>query len=221
MKELSIEEYAVKHPKTKPSTILLETWEIIDKLPKSAKILDIGCASGHGLNLVRKKYGDKYELYGIDLSTTRIKEAKKNYPKINFQVASAQDLPYSTSTFDVVLSSQVIEHVPDDNAMVAEIKRVLKKGGYFQVDTVIRKKFGWYFYRAPMGWGLDPTHVREYASKKELISMFNKNMLEVKLVKLVPVRRSLSILKLFRMLGINTKIRIPRYFTIFVIGKNE
>ena len=77
-------------------------------------------------------------------------------------------LPFGSKSFDLVVSTQVIEHVPDDQAFVREIKRVLTSGGLCVVSSVIKMHFGWYFYRNKQGERvLDPTHVREYSSAQE------------------------------------------------------
>lgn len=219
MSNLTIEEYAKKHPKTKSANIKSEVWDKLEKLRAGAKVLDVGCASGHTLNEIEKIFPSKFDLYGIDLSEIRIGEAKTNFNNIEFVVGSAQQIPYSDNYFDVVLSSQVIEHVPDDKKMAQEIKRVLKKGGLFQVDTVIKKTFGWYFYRSPIGWALDPTHLREYSSPEELSKIFTEAKLNISKIYLDRVIRPLNILPSLSFLDSKYKLVIPRYFTIFAIGR--
>ena len=67
--------------------------------------------------------------------------------------------------FDVVISSQVIEHVSDDNELLKEIGRLLKSDGIAYISTVIKKWYGFYIYRNGGKFRLDPTHVKEYPSK--------------------------------------------------------
>jgi SAM-dependent methyltransferase len=84
-------------------------------------------------------------------------------------------LPFGSQSFDLVVSTQVIEHVPDDQAFVREIKRVLTSGGLCVVSSVIKMHFGWYFYRNKQGERvLDPTHVREYSSAQEFTDLFQE-----------------------------------------------
>ena len=83
-------------------------------------------------------------------------------------------LPFAENTFDMVVSTQVIEHVPDDHNFIKEINRVLKPCGITIVSSVAKLRFGFYFYRSRYGeWVLDPTHLREYDSVQELIDLFN------------------------------------------------
>jgi len=63
------------------------------------------------------------------------------------------------------VSSQVIEHLPDDRVLAPEIARLLKPGGWFYVSSVIRGPHAFWMYKgktpAPERWQPDPTHRRE------------------------------------------------------------
>lgn len=110
-------------------------WEILNKqltgFPK--KILDSGCASGHIAHLIKEKFPDS-EVFGVDIYSPAITYAKKIYPNIEFKVADAQELPFKSNLFDVVLSSEVLEHVVDPKKTLLEIKRVLNPKGYAIVE---------------------------------------------------------------------------------------
>jgi len=73
------------------------------------------------------------------------------------------------ASVDAVVSSQVIEHLPDDRLLAPEIARLLKPGGWFYVASVIRGPHAFWLYKgkppAPERWQLDPTHMREYESE--------------------------------------------------------
>ena len=73
--------------------------------------------------------------------------------------------------------------MPDDEAMVKEIQRILIPGGTAFVDTIFKKWYGWYFYRCNGKWTMDPTHVREYTEDKQLLDLFTKNGLGVQATK--------------------------------------
>ena len=68
---------------------------------------------------------------GIDIDEKAIAYASAEFKKDNlaFQVADAMALPFPDNHFDIVISSQVYEHVPDAVVMMREIYRVLKPGG--------------------------------------------------------------------------------------------
>ncbi|CAJ1582994.1 class I SAM-dependent methyltransferase [[Mycobacterium] wendilense] len=50
-------------------------------------------------------------------------------------VGNALELPYEDGTFDCVIASEILEHVPEDDAAIAELTRVLKKGGKLAVTV--------------------------------------------------------------------------------------
>jgi SAM-dependent methyltransferase len=88
------------------------------------RVLDAGC--GVGMYVVAfRRFTDA--AYGVDLDIEKIAQAAEGLP--NLEVASVEALPFADGSFDVVLSHEVIEHVSDDRAAVAEAVRVLKLGG--------------------------------------------------------------------------------------------
>lgn len=90
--------------------------------------LDVGCASGHMFSEIAKRF-PKAKYFGIDVYENAIEYAKKNYPKIEFKTASADNLPFRDNFFNLVIFYETIEHVENPIACLKEIKRVLKKGG--------------------------------------------------------------------------------------------
>lgn len=95
---------------------------------EGARILDVGC----GLGLYARRLRELgSEVYGVDIDPERVREASKSLP--NIEEASAESLPYPEGFFDVVLSHEVLEHVPDDVAATREAYRVLRRGGHLVV----------------------------------------------------------------------------------------
>jgi len=100
------------------------------------RVLDAGC--GVGMYLVAfRRFTDA--AYGVDLDPARITQAAKG--SSNVQVASVEALPFADGSFDVVLSHEVIEHVTDDRAAVAEAVRVLRPGGRLAIYAPNRLYF--------------------------------------------------------------------------------
>jgi SAM-dependent methyltransferase len=91
-----------------------------------SRILDVGVATGRVLALL-----PEWERYGIDIARAYLKVAAQL--GIEVAVGRAEDLPYADSTFDTVIATDVLEHVLDLNAVVAEVMRVLRPGGIFVV----------------------------------------------------------------------------------------
>lgn len=95
------------------------------RLPKGARLLDLGCAFGFGTRLPAKHF----ETYGHDLSAPYIERARRALPDVTFTVGPADSVPYPDAFFDAVLLLDVLEHVEDDGAVLREIARVLRPGG--------------------------------------------------------------------------------------------
>ncbi len=87
-------------------------------------ILDVGCGVGMYVRAFRRFSQD---VHGVDVDEEKVAEASRELP--NIRVASAEQLPYPSGTFDVVLLHEVIEHLNDDRRAVAEAVRVLRGPG--------------------------------------------------------------------------------------------
>lgn len=101
--------------------------KLLLKGKKPSKILDVGCGTGETLTFLKTLF-PKAKLYGVDTSTTAIKFSKARGHK-NILKSTAAKLPYKDNTFDVILFLDVLEHIKDDQSVIIEAKRVLKKGG--------------------------------------------------------------------------------------------
>ena len=99
---------------------------------ETVTILDVGCNDG---SLLVGLAGHNRKLVGIDISPTCAAKARRLYG-LNVQVGDAsQALPYGSDVFDVVICSEIIEHIYDTNFLCAEVWRVLKSGGLIVVTT--------------------------------------------------------------------------------------
>lgn len=83
-------------------------------------VLDIGCGE--------KKYADLFKIERY----ISVELAVKFRPDI---IANGEALPFSSETFDSILSTQVLEHVRDLDKFMLEVIRVLKQGGYFVITV--------------------------------------------------------------------------------------
>lgn len=109
-------------------------------------VLDVGCGTGTLAIEVQQRVGKAGRVVGIDPGTQQItrarsKAARRNVP-IDFQVGTIEQLSFYDQTFDVVLSTIMMHHLPDSLKQqgLAEIARVLKPGGRIVIADFKRPK---------------------------------------------------------------------------------
>lgn len=153
-------------------------FEAIKKMMNGCKgkSLDIGCHSGNITKLIADFTVG--ETYGLDISSQAIKYAQKKYPDLHFRAAPAQNkLPYADNYFDLITCFDVLEHLPDLERVIQEIKRVLKKGGYLIIGMPIENilwKIIWFFWTKSKGRVWEGTHINNFTNQF-LIDLFKKN----------------------------------------------
>lgn len=103
---------------------LLETAQITS----SSHVLDIGSGPG----LVAEAFAETgANVAGIDFSPQMVAVAQKRYPHIAFKKANAEQLPFESGVFDVVVSNYTVHHFARPEVVFREVSRVLKPGGGF------------------------------------------------------------------------------------------
>lgn len=143
--------------------------EVLKSEPRLQRIIDVGCGDGHLLAALREKVAPQVELLGADISAERLNRVVRHCPTAKVMQCGAEQILLPNGCMDLVTSSQVIEHVPEQKKMLAELARVCKPEGHLYLSTVFKKWYGWYFYRCNGRWVIDPTHLREYRHDDELI----------------------------------------------------
>ena len=94
------------------------------------RILDLGCGTGH---LTQQIAANEATVIGIDSAETMIKQARKNYPTLQFVVEDAINLPFQEE-FDAVFSNAVLHWIKQPELVVSSIWRSLKPGGRFVAE---------------------------------------------------------------------------------------
>ena len=123
------------------------------------EILEIGCGGGLICEQLARR---KATMVGIDLSEGALAAARAHARQsrlghiIHYEQASAEALPYADGSFSVIICLDVLEHVRDLKATIAEITRVLAPGGIFVFDTINRTLIAravliWYGEHFPSG----------------------------------------------------------------------
>ncbi len=133
------------------------------------KVLDAGCGEGV-LSVMMAQKGA--QVTGIDLSEPNIERcrtyAQENNLTINFIQGDLEKLPFADNSFDLVVSSHVLEHLPDFDKGLCELMRVTKKRAVAAIPTLlnpcstVQVGRGWFYLKGPRSfagffWGLAKT----------------------------------------------------------------
>ena len=95
--------------------------------PPGSKILDLGCGNGISARLINQA---GHDVVGTDISPLFLQEARAwENGQLRYQVCDVLELPFETASFDVICSNELIEHLPDVETALAEMMRVVRKGG--------------------------------------------------------------------------------------------
>jgi ubiquinone/menaquinone biosynthesis C-methylase UbiE len=112
----------------------LRTIDLAQLQPGEA-VLDVGCGTGTLAQLAKERVGTAGRVSGIDpgsqqIARARSKSGRRNFP-IDFQVGVIEQLSFPDHSFDVVFSTLMMHHLPDDlkRRGLSEIARVLKPQG--------------------------------------------------------------------------------------------
>jgi ubiquinone/menaquinone biosynthesis C-methylase UbiE len=97
------------------------------------RALEIGCSNEWRLEALRRKYGAR--CFGVDPSSEAVKEGVAQFPAVHLQVGTADELPFATDAFDLVIFGFCLYLVdrPDLFKTVCEGDRVLQDGGYLVI----------------------------------------------------------------------------------------
>lgn len=105
-------------------------------LPDVLDVVDIGCGAGTNCILWAKR---GHLVHGLDINGPLLQLARARAARaghaIDFRLGSAQRLPWPDASMDVVILLELLEHVPDWAACLAECTRVLRPGGVLYLTT--------------------------------------------------------------------------------------
>ena len=118
--------------------------------------LDVACGTGYGSALLGEKAA---AVFGVDLSAEAVGHARRHYgsPKVHFAQSGCLALPFPSGQFDLVVAFEIIEHLEDPEAFLAELHRVLHPSGLLLLSTPNRL-----YYTEERG-EVNPFHVREFS----------------------------------------------------------
>ena len=112
------------------------------KIKEGDTVIDLGSGAGNDCFIARKLTGEKGKVIGIDFTTAMIDKARANAEKLSFhnvefRQGDIEQLPVSSNVADVVVSNCVLNLVPNKQAVIKEILRVLKPGGHFSISDIV------------------------------------------------------------------------------------
>jgi ubiquinone/menaquinone biosynthesis C-methylase UbiE len=96
------------------------------------RVLDVGSGPGFLVTAIFEAVGTSGSVCGVDISEPLLDAARsqfRHHSGIEFRHGDATQLPYPAGEFDAVVSTQVLEYVPDVDAALAEFNRVVRTGG--------------------------------------------------------------------------------------------
>jgi ubiquinone/menaquinone biosynthesis C-methylase UbiE len=122
---------------------LIDGFVCLSGLAAGARVADLGCGSGIFTSLLNAR---GYQAEGLDISPKLLQLARMKYPQIEFLEGDVEALPFPPESFDGILLSGIVHHLPDPGKCAAEVYRVLKPGGRFVAfDPNRRNPFMWLY----------------------------------------------------------------------------
>ncbi|MGA3092595.1 MAG: class I SAM-dependent methyltransferase [Terriglobales bacterium] len=139
--EKTVDDWARFYNDPKPATLTAQnlvsrrrfTLEMIEaRVAKGAKILDVGCGTGHLAGELMRR---GYQAWGVDFSAGMVRYASEHYGADRFQVGDIEHLPFPDNTFDGIVCLGVMEYLTSDEPGLREMWRVLKPGATAVITT--------------------------------------------------------------------------------------
>ncbi|OZC43329.1 SAM-dependent methyltransferase [Rhodococcus sp. 14-2483-1-1] len=120
---------------------------------RDCTVLEAGSGEGYGANMIADV---ATHVIGLDYDASAATHVRARYPRVTMLRGNLDRLPFADSTVDVVVNFQVIEHLWDQGAFLAEVHRILKPGGTLLISTPNRITFS-----PGRDTPLNPFHTRE------------------------------------------------------------
>jgi len=120
--------------------------QMIDRsgIKKGMNVLDLGCGSGAFTTYVARTVGPAGKVNALDIQPEMLKQLEnklsrpenKDLNNIKLIRGNAYELPFDDGALDLVYMVTVLQEIPDRNKALAEVKRVLRRGGYLAVTEL-------------------------------------------------------------------------------------
>jgi arsenite methyltransferase len=115
---------------------------LLGRIDPGAVVLDLGCGAGTDLLIAAQMTGPAGRVIGIDMTASmldlaRASASEMGLANVELHEALIESVPLEDASVDIVISNGVIDLVPDKDAVLDEIDRVLRPGGRLQLADVI------------------------------------------------------------------------------------
>jgi ubiquinone/menaquinone biosynthesis C-methylase UbiE len=144
------------------------------------RVLDLGCGDGALSGVLADVAGS---VVGADVAEAALQRARARHPELSFVLVPIDGaLPFDDGSFDVVWSSEVIEHVADSARWLSEVRRVLVPRGRLLLTTPSHGRLrlaigGIERYSEPLG---DHLHLYSARSLRQLLTEFDFAVAELR-----------------------------------------
>jgi len=103
-------------------------------LVKGLEVLDAACGEGYGSAILARHAAS---VTAVDISPETIAHARERYPasNIEFRAADCAQLPFEDDRFDCIVSFEALDHLAQQEALLAGFRRVLRPGGFLLIST--------------------------------------------------------------------------------------
>ena len=118
----------------------------LGELRPGDRVVDVGCGAGIDSLVAAKKVGPKGRVIGVDMTPSMLEKARHAAEEarleniVEFREGYAEALPVEDDWADVVISNGVLNLMPDKDAALEEMSRVLKPGGRLQIGDILVQK---------------------------------------------------------------------------------
>jgi arsenite methyltransferase len=115
---------------------------VLGRVEPGAVVLDLGCGAGTDLLIAAQMTGPTGRVIGVDMTAAMLQRGRASADamglgNVELHESLIESLPLEDASVDVVISNGVIDLVPDKDAVLDEIDRVLRPGGRLQLADVI------------------------------------------------------------------------------------
>jgi len=112
------------------------------KIKKGDVVVDLGSGAGNDCFIARHETGETGKVIGVDFTPAMIDKARKNaeargFNNVEFRQGDIENMPITANSADVIVSNCVLNLVPNKDAVIKDIYRVLKHGGHFSISDVV------------------------------------------------------------------------------------